>query len=108
VGYPSVFWAKHTPTIIVGEDHARLFREDSQNIEFPDYAKEVVPDLDTAMRHAYDMAKTDKVIIFDGAGGGINCSQSLAEELLAKAPAVSKEVETTLMPKWLKQRGGAD
>jgi hypothetical protein len=108
VGYPSVFWAKHTPTIIVGEDHARLFREDSQNIEFPDYAKEVVPDLDTAMSHAYAMAKTDKVIIFDGAGGGINCSQSLAEELLAKAPAVSKEVETTLMPKWLKQRGGAD
>lgn len=105
VGYPSVFWAKHTPTIIVGEDHARLFREDSQNTEFVDYAKEVVPDLDTAMAHAYDMAKTDKVIIFDGAGGGINCSRSLAEELLARAPEVSREVDATLMPKWLKQRG---
>lgn len=105
VGYPSVFWAKHTPTIIVGEDHARLFREDSQNIEFPDYAKEVVPDLNTAMEHAYAMAKTDKVIAFDGAAGGINCSRSLAEELLARAPAVSQEVENTLMPKWLKQRG---
>lgn len=105
VGYPSVFWAKHTPTIIVGEDHARLFREDSQNIEFPDYAKEVVPDLKTAMEHAYALAKTDKVILFDGAAGGINCSQSLAEELMAKAPAVSKEVDEVLMPKWLKQRG---
>jgi len=105
VGYPSVFWAKHTPTIIVGEDHAKLFREDSQNIEFPDYAKEIVPDLNTAMQHAYEMAKTDKVILFDGAAGGINCSESLAEELMAKAPAVSKEVDSTLMPKWLKQRG---
>jgi len=105
VGYPSVFWAKHTPTIIVGEDHAKLFTEDSQNIEFVAYAKEVVPDLKTAMEHAYEMAKTDKVILFDGAAGGINCSESLAEELLAKAPAVSKEVDEKLMPKWLKQRG---
>ena len=105
VGYPSVFWAKHTPTIIVGEDHARLFREDSQNIEFPDYAREVAPDLKTAMAHAYELAGTDKVILFDGAGGGINCSESLAEELISKAPAVSKEVDDVLMPKWLRQRG---
>lgn len=104
IGYPSVFWAKHTPTIVVGEWHKKLYDEDSQNIEFMQHVKEVAPDLDTAMAHAYQLAKTDKVIIFDGAAGGINCSKSLAELLMEKAPEVSREVDEKLMPKWLKQR----
>ena len=104
IGYPSVFWAKHTPTIVVGEWHKKLYDEDSQNIEFMQHVKEVVPDLDTAMDHAYNLAKTDKVIIFDGAAGGINCSKSLAGLLMGKAPEVSREVDEKLMPKWLKQR----
>jgi hypothetical protein len=104
IGYPSVFWAKHTPTIVVGEWHKKLYDEDSQNIEFMQHVKEVVPDLDTAMDHAYKLAKTDKVIIFDGAAGGINCSKSLAELLMGKAPEASREVDEKLMPKWLKQR----
>ena len=104
VGYPSVFWAKHTPTIVVGEWHNRLFEEDSQNIEFMRYVKEIVPDLATAMDHAYKLAQTDKVIVFDGAAGGINCSESLAELLMNKAPEVAREVDGQLMPKWLKQR----
>ena len=104
IGYPSVFWAKHTPTIVVGEWHKKLYDEDSQNIEFMQYAKEVAPDLDTAMDHAYKLARTDKVIIFDGAAGGINCSEPLAELLMEKAPEVSREVDEKLMPKWLRQR----
>lgn len=104
VGYPSVFWAKHTPTIVVGEWHKKLYDEDSQNTEFMRHVKEIVPDLDTAMAHAYKIAKTDKVIIFDGAAGGINCSESLAELLMEKASEVSDEVDERLMPKWLKQR----
>jgi serine/threonine protein phosphatase PrpC len=56
------------------------------------------------MDHAYKLAKTDKVIIFDGVAGGINCSESLAELLMEKAPEVSREVDEKLMPKWLKQR----
>jgi len=104
IGYPSVFWAKHTPTIVVGEWHKKLYDEDSQNIEFMRYVKEVVPDLDTAMDHAYKLAKTDKVIIFDGVAGGINCSESLAELLMEKAPEVNRQVDEKLMPKWLKQR----
>jgi hypothetical protein len=104
IGYPSVFWAKHTPTIVVGEWHKKLYDEDSQNIEFMQHVEEVVPDLDTAMDHAYRLAKTDKVIIFDGAAGGINCSESLAELLMEKAPEVSREVDEKFMPKWLKQR----
>jgi hypothetical protein len=37
--------------------------------------------------------------------GGLNCSESLAKELIEKAPAVSKEVDEVLMPKWFRQRG---
>ncbi len=104
VGYPSVFWAKHTPTMVVGEWHKRLFEEDSQNIEFMQYVKETVPDLDTAMDRAYKFADSDKVIIFDGAAGGINCSESLAALLMKRASEASIEVDEKLMPKWLKQR----
>lgn len=104
VGYPAVFWAKHTPTIVVGEWHKKLFDEDSQNSEFMKHVKEVAPDLDTAMKHAYKLGRTDKVIIFDGAAGGINCSESLAELMIRKAPEVNREVEEKLMPKWLRQR----
>jgi hypothetical protein len=61
--------------------------------------------LDAAMEYAYQIAKTDKVIIFDGAAGGINVSKSLAKLLITKAPEVSKQVDEQLMPKWLRQRG---
>jgi serine/threonine protein phosphatase PrpC len=59
------------------------------------------------MHFAYKVAKTDNVIIFDGAMGGINVSQSLAELLVRKAPEVSARVDRELMPRWLKQRGVA-
>lgn len=104
-GYPSIFWPKHIPTIVVGKWHRKLFDRDSQNAEFMRYVKEVVPDLDTAMNHAYKIAQTDNVIIFDGATGGINCSASLANLLINKAPEASKEVDERLKYKWLKQRG---
>jgi hypothetical protein len=60
---------------------------------------------ESAMNFAYKMTGTDKVIIFDGAMGGLNCSESLADLLIAKAPEVSEEVEKVLMPKWFRQRG---
>jgi hypothetical protein len=65
----------------------------------------VADHLDGAMHFAYQTAKTDKVVIFDGAMGGINVSGSLADLLIAKAPAVSARVDKELMPKWLRQRG---
>lgn len=46
-----------------------------------------------------------KRTLIDGAVAGINVSESLTEELLKKAPAVSKKVKETLLTKWLKQRG---
>ena len=57
------------------------------------------------MEFAYKTTGTKKVVIFDGAVGGINVSESLAEELLQKAPAVSAKVDEILLPKWLRQRG---
>jgi len=57
------------------------------------------------MEFAYKLTDTDKVIVFDGAMGGLNCSESLADLLIAKAPEVSEEGENVLMPKWFRQRG---
>ncbi|MEW6663490.1 MAG: hypothetical protein AB1447_14225, partial [Bacillota bacterium] len=65
----------------------------------------VAETLEGAMEFAYKAAGTRKVLIFDGAMGGINLSEPLAEFLLKKAPAVSRRVEEELLPKWLRQRG---
>ncbi|MEM4032786.1 MAG: hypothetical protein QXV53_05765 [Zestosphaera sp.] len=103
-GYPSVFWAKALPVIIVGREQAELFYRDPQNTMFLKHAV-VAEDLEAAMNFAYKIAKTDKVLIFDGVFGAINMSRSLAEYLIEKAPEAEKEVEEYLLPKWLKQRG---
>jgi hypothetical protein len=103
-GYPSAFFAEHIPTIVVGHEQAAVMSCDSQNVEYMRHAL-VAEDTDVAMRFAYRAARTDKVIIFDGAVGGVNVSQSLAELLVARAPAVSLKVDEVLLPKWLRQRG---
>jgi len=105
IGYPSVFWAKHFPIIVVGDWHKQLFDKDPQNIEFMKYVRAVTPDLDSAMKLAHEISRTEKVIVFDGAAEGINVSKPLAELLLEEAPGVSTVVDRELMPKWLKQRG---
>ena len=103
-GYPSAFFSEHIPTIVVGQEQAELFDRDPQNLQYMSHAV-TASSLDSAMHFAYETAKTDKVVIFDGAMGGINVSRSLAEMLLEKAPAVSARVDKELMPKWLRQRG---
>jgi hypothetical protein len=45
------------------------------------------------------------VIIFDGSFGNINCSPSMGEFLLEKAPEVNRRIEKELLPMWLRQRG---
>lgn len=103
-GYPSAFFSEHVPTIVVGQEQADLFNTDPQNLQYMSHA--VVADtLDNAMHFAYKATGTDKVLIFDGAMGGLNVSDSLAKLLLEKAPEVSKRVDEELMPKWLRQRG---
>jgi hypothetical protein len=102
-GYPSAFFAEHTPTIVVGAEQAAHFGRDPMNQKYMDYAL-VSGDLRAAMDFAYRATKTDKVMIFDGAAGGINVSRSLAELLTNRAPEVSDRVDKLLMPKWLEQR----
>ena len=102
-GYPSSFFAEHTPTIVVGNDMAGLFEYCPQN---PEYMKHAVvsKDLESAVKFAERIGDTDQMIVFDGAEGGINVSQSLRELMIGKANEVSDEVKEVLMPKWLKQR----
>lgn len=103
-GYPSVFFAEHIPTIVVGGEQAEVMNRDSQNVEYMRHAL-VAESLDAAMAFARKAAGTDKVIVFDGAVGGINVSKSLADLLVRKAPAVGERVDKVLLPKWLRQRG---
>lgn len=103
-GYPSAFFSKHIPTIVVGSKQGELFDKDSMNHEYMDFAT-TNRTLEGAMNFAYKAAGTDKVIIFDGAMGGMNVSESMAKLLMEKAPIVSDKVDKELLPKWLKQRG---
>ncbi len=103
-GYPSAFFSEHTPTIIVGREQADHIDKDPQNLEYSSFCL-IADTLNTAMDYAYKFGGTDKVIIFDGAMGGINVSASLAKLLMEKAPLVDKKVDGELMPKWLRQRG---
>ena len=103
-GYPSAFFSEHIPTVVVGQEQADLFDMEPMNIKYMDHAV-VAKTTESAMEFAYKLTGTDKVIIFDGAMGGLNCSESLAELLIQQAPVVSKRVDEELMPKWFRQRG---
>lgn len=93
-----------TPIVIVGEDHADMWKADHCNPLIAEVAR-TATDLEKAMDMAYAIGKTDKVIIFDGNFGHINCSPSMAGLLMEKAPKVSREVDEELLPMWLEQRG---
>lgn len=103
-GYPSAFFSEHIPTVVVGQEQADLFNRDPQNLTYMKHAL-VAETTEAAMEFAYKVTGTRKVIIFDGAMGGINVSEPMAELLLKKAPAVNERVENDLLPKWLRQRG---
>lgn len=103
-GYPSAFFSKHIPTVVVGREQAELFNCDPQNLNYMKHAM-ISKSTHAAMEFAVKVTGTEKVLIFDGAMGGINLSEPLAELLLKKAPGVSRRVEEQLMPKWLRQRG---
>jgi len=105
-GYPSAFFAEQIPTVVVGREQAEMMNRDPQNLTYMKHS--VVADtIGDAMKFAYRTAGTDKVIVFDGAMGGLNVSEKLADLLIKKAPEVNRRVEEQLLPKWLKQRGMA-
>ena len=102
-GYPATFFAEHTPTIMVGREQAELFDRDPMNLNYMKHAL-LAENLHAAMDFAYRTTGTDKVIIFDGATGGMNLSRPLADRLRKAAPRVSQKVDKVLLPKWLSQR----
>jgi len=102
-GYPATFFAEHTPTIVVGQEQAEHFNRDPMNLNYMKHAL-LAENLDSAMEFAYKTTNTDKVIVFDGATGGVNVSRPLAERLLKVAPAVNERVDRILIGKWLSQR----
>ncbi len=102
-GYPSAFFSCHTPTVVVGREQAEVFERDPLNFHYMDHAT-LAKTLEGAMDFAYHATGTRKVIIFDGATGGMNVSEELAELLLERAPAVERHVEEELLPKWFRQR----
>jgi hypothetical protein len=95
---------EQTPIVIAGEDHADMWKADHCNPYITEVAH-TAKDLNGAMHKAHDLYKTDKIIIFDGNFGNINCSPSMAQLLMDKAPEVSRKVDEELLPMWLKQRG---
>lgn len=103
-GVPQMELANHCPMFLVGQEMAKLVEEDCMNIGMIDKAV-TAHDLPTAVNFAKKVAQTDKLIVFDGAYGAITCSESLAEELIKRAPIADRRVEQELMPKWLRQRG---
>jgi hypothetical protein len=106
-GYPSAFFSEHIPTVVVGREQADLFDRDPQNLNYMKHAV-LSESTESAMNFARKVTGTDKVLIFDGAPGGINLSLPLRDLLLAKAPEVDRRVEQELLPKWLAQRGLAN
>ncbi|MBI4454919.1 MAG: hypothetical protein HY644_03365 [Acidobacteria bacterium] len=104
IGYPSEFFAAKVPTIMVGREQADLFRHDPQSTGYMRHAV-IADDLEAALEYAKRISGTDKVLIFDGAIGGINMSESLADHFLEMAPDVSRRVDEVLLPLWLRQRG---
>jgi hypothetical protein len=103
IGYPSTFFAQHLPTIVVGQALANLIDACPQNPQYMRYCVKA-ESLDDAIRFATRASGTSNIIAFDGAVGGFNLTESLAELLRAKAPAVEERVEQDLLPKWCRQR----
>jgi hypothetical protein len=93
-----------TPIVIAGQDHAAMWKADHCNPYIAEVSR-TARDLGEAMEMALDTYNTDKIIVFDGNFGHINCTPSVARFLMERAPEVNRKVDEELLPMWLKQRG---
>ncbi len=103
-GIPMAGLTLDVSTIVVGDQQAAAMKLDAANPALIDLA-ETVPTLKQALELAIQETGTDKVLVFDGSFGHITVSPLLAQTLMAKAPEISRRVETELLPLWLSQRG---
>jgi len=102
-GLPSTFFAQHVPTLVVGRALADLLNACPQN---PHYMRHAVTSdrLEDAVRFISKAGGSEKMIAFDGAVGGFNMTEPLAELLGGKVAGIEELVETQLLPKWCRQR----
>jgi hypothetical protein len=103
IGLPCTFFAQHIPTIVVGRPLADLINLCPQNPLYMHYAL-TAEGLEEAIQFATKMAGTSNLIAFDGAVGGFNLTEPLADLLRSKTPGIEDTVETQLLPKWCRQR----
>jgi hypothetical protein len=104
LGVPQMELPTHIPTIVVGRDLADLLSRDPMNHNFMRFVV-TSENLETALEFAKRIARTDKIIVFDGSFGALTVSPSLENYLAGRAEDVRKRVDERLMPKWLSQRG---
>ncbi len=102
-GLPSTFFAQHVPTIVVGRALADHLNADPQNPQYMQHAL-MAEGLEEAIRFVKKAAGISNIIAFDGAVGGFNMTEPLADLLRLKAPGIEEMVETQLLPKWCRQR----
>jgi hypothetical protein len=102
-GVPYTYLLEKIPTLVAGRAMWDWLTEDPSGCMLVKRAALAV-DLPAAMNVARNIAKTDKVIVYDGLQGAMHVSESLAEHLLERAPEVAREVAENRLPKWLAQR----
>jgi len=102
-GLPSTFFAQHVPTVVVGRALADHLNADPQNPKYMRHAL-MAEGLEEAIRFVTKAAGISNIIAFDGAVGGFNMTEPLADLLRSKALGIEEEVETQLLPKWCRQR----
>lgn len=69
------------PTIFVGKDQLDMWIEDPNNRGIENWKYTMLEDtLPDAIKKAAEIAGSDKVVLYDGSFGFLNCSRSAAED----------------------------
>ncbi|MEX2558152.1 MAG: hypothetical protein WEB06_21270 [Actinomycetota bacterium] len=102
-GIPYTYLIDKIPTLVVGPTLWEWLTTDPSACMLSRLAARA-EDLPAAMHVARNIARTDKVLVYDGLQGAMHVSESLADHLLARAPDVAEHVRSTLLPRWLAQR----
>ncbi len=95
------------PTITVGDELTENIGKKDIMSKFHNMLpfSKSIKTLPEAKAYADEISGGAGYLIFDGSFGFVNCSRSIAEEMIEKAPAIIEKVEKELYPKYLKQRG---
>lgn len=93
------------PVMIVGDELENIYRYDPTNKPTLSLPKtKTVATLPQAVEMAKEVSGNDRFMLFDGSIGFINCTENVAEDLIALAPKIHDKVCNELYPMYLKQR----